>query len=357
MILGKSKLPLLALSEKRIKELIYSLTEEPEKVVKYRTSQLCDWIFNKRVYDFSQMTNLPNKLRKNLDGSLSVFFPKIRREHMSIDGTKKFLLELKDSKYIEMVTIPDSNKITLCLSSQIGCARNCSFCATARIKHIRNLTVDEIIGQVIVAQNVSDKKITNLVFMGMGEPLDNYDNVCEAIRLLHDKKMLSFSPRRTTLSTCGIVPSINRLLADDIKLKLAVSLNSANQQKREYLMPVAKKYPLPMLKKSLLNYQKKRAFRITFEYVMIKGINTTIEDAKELMSYVGDLSAKINLIPWNASPLIPEYHSPTEREVKRFVSYFSNAPCAVTYRKSRGSDISAACGQLITDSSNVNFAN
>lgn len=320
------------------------LVREGEK--KFRSKQLLDWLYRRKINDPEQMNNLPQALRNKLINIFDFSLPNILEEQISVDGTRKFLLNLKDGSNIEMVIIPAGGKNTLCISSQVGCARNCSFCATARLGLTRNLSVSEIVGQIYLAnQQLQDAKLTNLVFMGMGEPLDNYDNVIEAVKIIQSDMGFSFSPRRITVSTCGIVPGIKKLANSGLKLKLAVSLNSALDIKRQQLMPVTNTYSLDQLKEALLEFRKSNPYRITFEYVLIKDFNMGKEDRKALRRFVGDISSKLNLIVWNPVPQLP-WKKPTQEEVDDFLQDLQDLSVAITFRKSRGSDIAAACGQL-----------
>ncbi len=313
---------------------------------KYRLKQILNWIYKNRTLDFSLMTTLPESLRQKLKNDFHNFLPEIIKVDISKDGTKKFLLSLNDDNKIEMVLIPNDKKNTLCISSQVGCARNCSFCATASLGLIRNLEVYEILSQVFLAiKELEENKLTNIVLMGMGEPLDNLQNVIKAVKILQEEQSFSFSPRRITISTCGIIPKLKKLADCGLKVKLAVSLNSAIQEKREQLMPVCRKYPLTELKNALLDFRKKTTFRITFEYVMIKDFNVGKEDTKALLKFLGDISCKLNVIKWNEVSSLP-FKSPSEEEVAEFILRMQKLSSAVTYRKSRGQDIDAACGQL-----------
>ncbi len=340
----------LSLTPENWVDLVASLTGDSSKTARYRAVQICDWLYKKGVTDYSLMSNLPGNLRDALRENHPLQMPVIRKRTVSQDGTSKFLLELTDRNLIEMVLIPAEDKLTLCISSQVGCLRKCRFCATGSMGFKRNLEADEIVAQILIASHYSSgRRITNLVFMGMGEPLDNYTNVFHTIRLIQNEKTLSFSPRRITLSTCGIIPGMHKLLAAGIKVKLAVSLNSAIQEKREYLMPVASQYPLPELKQALQLYRRNNPFRITMEYVMFGGFNTGEEDAKALIKLLGDLSCKVNLISWNNTSSSSTLKRPSREEIDRFIKYLLPLPFAVTYRKSRGEDINAACGQLSAD--------
>jgi 23S rRNA (adenine2503-C2)-methyltransferase len=312
----------------------------------FRSSQIYRWVFTQGVTDFAQMTNLSQQLRDDLAQRYSLDLPQIIQQRTSTDGTRKFLLGLSDGATIEMVLIPAGEKHTLCVSSQVGCARNCQFCATATLGLKRNLKPHEILGQIYLAmQQLGEKRLTNLVFMGMGEPLDNYDNLLLAIGNLQHEKMFSFSPRRITVSTCGVVPKIRTLAHSGLKVKLAVSLNAAVPHKREQLMPITRQYSLDELKAALLEFRRKTSYRITFEYVLIKNFNMGPEDVKALRKFAGDISCKINMIPWNEVEHLP-YTSPSEADVEQFRQELEKLSVAITLRKSRGGDIDAACGQL-----------
>lgn len=325
-------------------ELNQCLLDIGEK--EYRAKQILNWVYNKYTTDFNEMTSLSETLRNKLQSILNIAIPTIITKSSSNDGTTKYLLSLQDGSNIEMVIIPNGKKNTLCISSQVGCARKCKFCATAKLGFKRNLKTHEITSQVFLAiKELGDDKLTNIVFMGMGEPLDNFENVVKAIRILQHDLCFNFSPRRITVSTSGVIPQIAKLADTGLKLKLAVSLNSAIQSKREILMPISKIFPLPDLKKSLIDFRKKTFYRITFEYVMIKDFNIGREDVKALLKYLGDISCKLNVIKWNKVDDLP-YETPTTEEIDRFINSMNVLSYAVTYRKSRGADIHAACGQL-----------
>jgi 23S rRNA (adenine2503-C2)-methyltransferase len=316
----------------------------------FRAKQLFNWVYQKQQLNLQKMTSLSEDLRSKLADNISFKLPKIITGQVATDGTRKFLLQLQDANKIEMVLIPAAGKNTLCVSSQVGCARNCRFCATAKMGLLRNLDVAEIISQVYLAkQQLGENKLTNLVFMGMGEPLDNYENMMQAVRILQDELAFKFSPRRITISTSGVVPGIAKLAVSGVKVKLAVSLNSAIQTKREYLMPISRKYSLTKLKQTLKKFQRYNPYRITFEYVLIKGFNMGKKDIKALRAFVGDISCKLNLIPWN--PIAgSEFKSPTEVELNDFMKQLMDLRVALTVRRSRGTEIDAACGQLAAGS-------
>lgn len=304
------------------------------------------WIYPRAVNDISRMTDLPTDFKTYLTDSFDFSLPLIKHSLTASDGSTKFVLQLHDNELIECVLMPEGDKNTLCLSSQVGCAFDCAFCATGKLGPVRDLSVAEIVLQVIIArQHLGEAKLTNLVLMGMGEPLDNLDNVLPAIRILQSDYALQFSPRRMTLSTSGLVPKIYELAATGIRIKLAVSLNSAINEKRDQIMPINRTYDLSELKKALLHFRKNSPWRITLEYIMIAGFNMGEEDARALQKFAGDLSCKLNLIAYNPVKGLP-WKSPTAKEADAFLQRMQQMPIAVTIRKSRGTDISAACGQL-----------
>jgi 23S rRNA (adenine2503-C2)-methyltransferase len=315
-------------------------------VKKYRIQQLLSWLYQKFVSDVNGMSNLPLSFRQMLTEKYSFALPEIIDKVVSIDGSTKYLLRLEDDEKIEMVVMPADGKATLCISSQVGCARKCRFCATGKLGLKRNLETHEIIGQIVLAmRELMPDVLTNIVLMGMGEPLDNFDNLISSLNILADTEALCFSPRRTTVSTCGVAPQIRRFSDSGVKAKLAVSLNTAIDSKRDELMPVNMLHPLEELKSSLRHYLSRNTFRITFEYVMIKGFNMGREDLKALIKFTGDLSCKINLIPWNKVAGL-DYESPTPTEITDFRNALLKVNKAVMLRNSKGDDIAAACGQL-----------
>jgi len=344
------KTHILSIYPEQLEELLLSQGEK-----KYRISQIFDWIYKKNCLSFDEMTSLSKELRQKLSAEFDFTLPEIDIIQKSSDLSEKFRLRLSDGYFVEMVFMPNEKKNTLCISSQVGCARNCQFCATAKMGLIRNLRVEEIIAQVMIARRqFPDQRITNIVLMGMGEPLDNYENIIHFIMIMQSEKGLSFSPRRMTLSTCGVVPAIKRLADSGIKIKLAVSLNSAINAKRDELMPVNRNYPLEELKKTIFDYRKKTTFRVTFEYIMIKNFNMSRDDIKALIKFAGDISCKINLIKWNTVPGLP-WESPSENDIRAFTDQLSCISAAITLRQSRGEDIAAACGQLAAQKKDESF--
>ncbi len=330
-------------------DLAKSIISRQPDLPEYRIKQVLSWLYKFYLNEPEKMTNLPEEFRAFLKTNYSFFLPEIESKLVSQDGAVKYRLLLEDGEIIESVLIPTEKKNTLCLSTQVGCARNCKFCATGKMGLIRNLETQEIIGQVIIAskelKNSGTAKLTNLVLMGMGEPMDNLKNVLMALQILQSNAGFSFSPRRITVSTCGVVPGIIALADSGIKAKLALSLISAIEAKRKQLMPVNNQYNLIQLKQALLYYLRKTSFRITIEYILIPNFNMDSEDLAALRKFTGDLSCKINFIPYNPGRNSP-FRAPTETEIKDFMQRAQKLPQAITLRKSRGADIFGACGQL-----------
>ncbi len=314
----------------------------------YRAEQIRQWIFGHKVTSFNGMTNISKEVRNYLTLNTIITKLKITKTEISLDGTKKVLFELEDGNRIESVLIPEGNHFTACISSQVGCAMGCKFCLTARQGFIRNLKSSEIINQVIQIRELLDQpeKLTNIVFMGMGEPLANFEAVKKAVNNIISPDALNFSRRRVTLSTCGLVPEIERL-GKDFPINLAVSLNAGDDKTRNMLMPINKKYPLTRLMETLKHFPLHKGRRITFEYILIRDINDRLSDATNLARLLKNIRAKINLIPFNRYDGSP-FEEPDEKRILAFQDELIRKNYTVTIRKSKGADISAACGQLIT---------
>jgi 23S rRNA (adenine2503-C2)-methyltransferase len=315
----------------------------------YRAEQIRQWIFGHKAESFEEMTNVSKELRNYLNSFCIISQLKIIKTEISLDGTKKFLFELEDGNRIESVLIPERNHYTMCISSQVGCAMGCKFCLTARQGFIRSLKSSEIINQVIQIRQLLDQpdRLTNIVFMGMGEPLANFEAVKKAVKNIISPDALNFSRRQVTLSTCGLVPEIERL-GRDLPINLAVSLNAADDKTRNMLMPINKKYPLKKLMETLKHFPLHKGRRITFEYILIRDINDRLSDATNLARLLKNIRAKINLIPFNRYDGSP-FDEPDEGNIVAFQDELIRKNYTVTIRKSKGADISAACGQLITD--------
>jgi 23S rRNA (adenine2503-C2)-methyltransferase len=323
---------------------IIALGEKP-----YRARQVYHWLTAKTALSFYEMTDLPKALRAKLSEVFSLELPEVIEIQIAQDGTTKFALLLKDGEVIEMVLIPERDHFTICVSSQVGCSMGCKFCLTARSGFKRNLETWEIISQVVLAKRWLKEKgeslpLRNIVFMGMGEPLANYTNLVKSLKILADQEGFNFSRKRLTVSTAGIVPKI-WALAKDFPTALAVSLHSADQSLRDYLMPGVKKYPLSDLWESIKAFPRIKNGRTTIEYVLLKDINDGEEHAEKLYCFLKGLKVKVNLIPFNPHPELP-FKRPEPERVEAFQRYLLNRGILTTVRKSKGLDISAACGQL-----------
>jgi len=338
------KINLLELDESGLKDFFVNLEEKP-----FHARQVLKWIHKFGIVDFDAMTDLSKTLRNRLKEMAKIEPPEIAEEVVSKDGTRKWLMRVAGGSLIETVFIPEESRGTLCVSSQVGCALNCTFCSTATQGFNRNLTTAEIIGQVFLAcQKLKplSLSVTNVVMMGMGEPLLNYDNVIKAMSLMRHDDGYALPRRRVTLSTSGVVPNIERL-AKESDVSLALSLHAPNNELRNQLVPINKKYPLEILLKTCQDYvaPKPRA-RVTMEYVMLRGVNDSVELAKQLAKILKKVPCKINLIPFNPFPGA-DYERSYSDDILAFRNFLVNAGYVVTIRKTRGSDIAAACGQLV----------
>jgi 23S rRNA (adenine2503-C2)-methyltransferase len=344
--------PRLDLAEADLLELEDSLVAAG--AARFHARQIFQWIHKRGVTDFAAMTDLGRDLRAKLEREFVVSTPAIvGREHSS-DGTVKFLLRLSDGQLIESVYIPDTPSNTFCLSTQVGCAMKCGFCLTGRMGIVRNLTAGEIVGQVrVLARELGmlDKRF-NIVLMGMGEPLHNYDATMKALRVLANEHGMSVSPRRVTLSTVGVLPALERLATEPLMPNLAVSLHATTEDQRDMLVPVNRKYGLKELLDACRRFPLKRRSRITFEYVLLKDVNDTPADARRLIRLLNGIKAKVNLLPLNEAAGIP-FERPSDDRVNRFAQILADHHLTVSVRKSRGRDIRAACGQLITESGRI----
>lgn len=317
---------------------------------RFHARQLFRWIHRKGETDFARMTDLGQSLRETLAATVRITTPLVLQRDVSTDGTMKLALELVDRRRIEAVYIPDTPRQTFCISTQVGCAMKCGFCLTGRMGLARNLTAGEIAGQVRVLAAETDllDRPFNIVLMGMGEPLHNYDATMKALRILHDEHGLAVSPRRITLSTVGVLPALERLASEPLMPNLAISLHATTEETREQLVPVNRKYGLKELVDACRRFPLKRRDRITFEYVLLNGVNDTPEDARRLVKLLAGVKAKVNLLPLNEAAGIP-FTRPSEARVNRFAQILADHHVTVMVRKSRGRDIRAACGQLIVE--------
>ncbi|MBP9837728.1 MAG: 23S rRNA (adenine(2503)-C(2))-methyltransferase RlmN [Proteobacteria bacterium] len=324
-------------------------------VEKFRSKQIIQWIYRQGINNFDEMTDISKSVRDKLKDHYTVNFPTLETRLDSIDGSRKYLWRLTDGTLIESVLIKQPKRYTLCISSQVGCAIGCKFCRTGLMGLKRNLETSEIIGQVLAVKEDIRKRGTltedfyNIVFMGMGEPLHNYDNVTRAVRLLNDNIGLDFTPRKITVSTSGLVPAIKKFGESAVEANLAISLNATTDEVRERIMPLNKKWPLKDLISTLKEFPLKNKKRLTLEYVLLKGVNDSDEDLKRLPNLIKDLQAKVNLIPYNENTGLG-FYPPSREVIDKWQKTLLSKKVNSTIRWSKGQDISAACGQLATDS-------
>jgi 23S rRNA m2A2503 methyltransferase len=326
---------------------------EPEKSARMRANQLWHWIYYRGVRDFSVMTTLAKDMRERMAEKFCISRPLASRDLQSVDGTRKWLLKFADGEEAECVHIPEEDRGALCVSSQVGCTLTCRFCHTGTMKLVRNLSAGEIVGQVMLARDhlnewpspPEGRMLSNIVMMGMGEPLYNFDNVSKALKIVMDNEGIAISKRRITLSTAGVVPMIERCGAE-LGVNLAISLHAVRDDIRDVIVPLNKKYPIKELLAACASYPGlSNARRITFEYVMLKGINDSAADAKELVRLLKGIPAKVNLIPFNPWPGAP-YECSSDEAIRKFSDIVFNAGYSSPVRTPRGRDIMAACGQL-----------
>ncbi len=333
---------------KNIKD--YNLDELKEEFIKigeksYRAEQVFKWLYQEEVTSFDDMTNLSLELREKLKKEFTLNNFKILKKQESVDGTKKYLFDVLDGNAIETVLMEYHHGKTICVSSQIGCKMGCKFCASTGIKFIRNLTSGEIVEQILAVQRDEKTKISNIVFMGIGEPLDNYDNVLKAINILNNPKGLNIGARHISISTSGIVPKIYELADRDYQFTLSISLHATNDEKRSKMMPINNKYNIEELMKACKYYIKKTNKRISFEYALAKDNNDNLEDAKELVKLLKGMLCHVNLIPINKIEN-GQYIKSTNENIIKFRDYLNANGITATIRRELGSDIDAACGQL-----------
>jgi len=319
---------------------------------RFHARQIFQWVHRRGVTGFDAMSDLGRDLRGQLEREFCVTTPEIVRTERSTDGTTKFLLRLADGKHIESVYIPDTFSNTFCVSTQVGCAMRCGFCLTGKMGIDRNLSAGEIVAQVrVLARELGILEARfNIVLMGMGEPLHNYDATMKALRILGDEHGMAISPRRVTLSTVGVLPALEKLATEPFMPNLAISLHSTTEDQRDMLVPINRKYGLKELLDACRKFPVKRRERITFEYVLLDDVNDTPDDARRLVRLLSGIRAKVNLLPLNEAAGIP-YERPSDDRVNRFAQILAERGVTVSVRKSRGRDIRAACGQLITETS------
>ncbi|HEY8713846.1 MAG TPA: 23S rRNA (adenine(2503)-C(2))-methyltransferase RlmN [Candidatus Acidoferrum sp.] len=341
---------LLGKTREELRALCVSLGEPA-----YRGDQIYTALYAERKFDLGEATNLPAALREKLQANSAVKLPVVKRRFHSADGSIRYLFELSSGSTketqrpasVEAVFMPSEGRQTLCISTQAGCAVNCQFCLTAKLGLIRNLTAGEILAQVLIALEENKEALTphtNVVFMGQGEPLLNFDAVMTASTILQDQKGVSIPSKRITISTSGIVPGIERLAEEEIRPKLAISLNASNNEQRDAIMPINRKYPLERLLEACRKFPLRTWEFLMFEYVMLGGINDAPEDAKRVVKLLAGLKAKVNLIPWNPGDL--PFRESTEESILDFQTILMERGIATFIRRSRGRDVMAACGQL-----------
>ncbi len=348
---------LVGLTKKEIKDSLRKF-DIPDQQLNMRVNQIWGWVYNKGINSIDEMTTLSLDLREELKKYHNLKRPQISDEQISKDGTKKWLLKFNDGSEVETVFIPDDERGTLCVSSQVGCTLNCTFCHTGTQRLVRNLTSQEIVSQIIIAKDSlsewgqEPRQITNIVMMGMGEPLYNFESVRDGILTMSDDAGLSISKRKITLSTSGIVPKI-KMAGDEIGSMLAISLHATNNDLRNEIVPINKKYPIEELLEACRNYPGlSNSKRITFEYVMLKGINDSEAEARDLVKLISGIPAKINLIPFNSWPG-SSYECSDWEQIEKFGDIVNRGGYASPIRTPRGEDISAACGQLKSDTKKV----
>jgi 23S rRNA (adenine2503-C2)-methyltransferase len=317
---------------------------------RFHAGQIFRWIYRRGVTNAEDMTDLPRELRAVLAARFQLTTPTLVQRERSIDGTEKFVLRLADGRTIESVFIPDTPAMTFCISTQVGCAMACSFCLTGKMGLVRNLTAGEIVGQVRVLVDALAMRDTafNIVLMGMGEPLHNYDETMKALRILADGQGFSLPPRRVTLSTVGLLAALERLANEEVMPNLAISLHAPTDAQRGALVPINRKYGVAEIIAACKRFPLKKRSRITFEYVLLAGVNDSADDARRLARLLVGMKAKVNVIPLNAAAGIP-YERPSDEAIDRFARTLAEHGITVSVRKSRGRDIRAACGQLIVE--------
>ena len=334
--------------ELKLEELIDFLKNQ--NIPSYRAKQIHEWLWKKRAISFNEMTSLSLSLRELLEQNFCLNAVKIHKAEKSSDGTIKYSLKLYDNKLVEGVLIPSKKRLTACISSQVGCSLSCTFCATGTLKLERNLNYAEIYDQIFILNEEAllnfGKPLSNIVYMGMGEPLLNYENLLKSIELVSSKTGLSMSPKRITVSTAGIAKMIKKLADDDVRFNLAISLHTSDDKKREEIMPINKSINLEKLKESIKYFFEKTGTRITYEYILFKDINDSLDDAHELVKFCKSTPCKVNLIEYNSVDNIP-FQKASNNKTEKFINFLNEKNVIVNLRRSKGKDINAACGQLV----------
>jgi 23S rRNA (adenine2503-C2)-methyltransferase len=336
------KIDIKSLSKTELEEALIGLGAQ-----KYRATQIWRWLYKAGAKHFDDMKDLPSDLRDKLKAKFHITHVALLDSRKSLsDGTTKYLLKLEDGNSIETVFLPETGRSTICLSSQVGCKFSCAFCASSPFGFVRNLKTSEILDEVLfVKANNPEKSVTNLVFMGIGEPFDNYDNVMKAVRILNDKDAFNIGARKITISTCGVIPGMKKMEKEGLQIELSVSLHSADDAVRTKLVPINKRYPIKDLIEACKEYIRDTNRIITFEYILIKGVNSSEEDAVKLARLLRGMKCKVNTISFNKIKAL-DYEEPDAGDVKRFMKVLKDKSVTAIHRKSRGEDIDAGCGQL-----------
>lgn len=330
---------LYGLTKEELEQYFVSIGEK-----KFKATQVFEWLYQKRVTTIEEFSNIKKEVREQLQKDFSLELPKVIKREIDID-VEKYLFELSDNERIEAVLMRHNYGLSVCVSSQVGCNMGCKFCESGRIKKVRNLEAHEMVGQILVIESLIKERISSVVIMGIGEPLDNYENVIRFIKIINDAKGIQIGARHITLSTCGLIPKIKELSELDIQINLAISLHAPNDHLRSEIMPINKAYPLQELMETIKEYIKKTNRRVTMEYILLKGVNDQKKHAKELANLLRGMNVYVNLIPYNETNHI-EFQKSDKETIDAFYRELQKEKIQVTVRREFGSSISAACGQL-----------
>lgn len=330
---------LYGLTKEELEQYFVSIGEK-----KFKATQVFEWLYQKRVTTIEEFSNIKKEVREQLQKDFSLELPKVIKREIDID-VEKYLFELSDNERIEAVLMRHNYGLSVCVSSQVGCNMGCKFCESGRLKKVRNLEAHEMVGQILVIESLVKERISSVVIMGIGEPLDNYENVIRFIKIINDAKGIQIGARHITLSTCGLIPKIKELSELDIQINLAISLHAPNDHLRSEIMPINKAYPLQELMETIKEYIKKTNRRVTMEYILLKGVNDQKKHAKELANLLRGMNVYVNLIPYNETNHI-EFQKSDKETIDAFYRELQKEKIQVTVRREFGSSISAACGQL-----------
>ncbi len=330
---------LYGLTKEELEQYFVSIGEK-----KFKATQVFEWLYQKRVTTIEEFSNIKKEVREQLQKDFSLKLPKVIKREIDTD-VEKYLFELSDNERIEAVLMRHNYGLSVCVSSQVGCNMGCKFCESGRLKKVRNLEAHEIVGQILVIESLIKERISSVVIMGIGEPLDNYENVIRFIKIINDAKGIQIGARHITLSTCGLIPKIKELSELDIQINLAISLHAPNDHLRSEIMPINKAYPLQELMETIKEYIKKTNRRVTMEYILLKGVNDQKKHAKELANLLRGMNVYVNLIPYNETNHI-EFQKSAKETIDAFYRELQKEKIQVTVRREFGSSISAACGQL-----------